>query len=281
MLNGGAANVAVFLNQGDGGFAPAPSSPFAVGPSPSAIAVGNFKTKTSVDIAVTDQGVVGATGNEVSILLNNGNGSFAVAKAYQVGNTPMALAMADYDGDGFGDLAVANQADGTVSVISNNGNGTFTAPVTLGLDGGSPQPNAIVATDLNGDGKYDLAVASNVTNDVRVFLNGSGSWSGAQGPFAVGTNPTSLVAGNFNGNAVSGLNDLAVTNKTTGTVSVLINKTSTTSPQTALFWPQATYPLNGGLVSIATGLFNADALPDLAIVNSTQKTVSILLGQCP
>ncbi|HUB06682.1 MAG TPA: VCBS repeat-containing protein [Myxococcales bacterium] len=279
IANSGDGTVSVLLNQGDGGFAPAPSSPFAVGPSPTAIVVGNFKTKTSVDLAVTDLGVVGATGNEVSILLNDGTGSFGVAKAYQVGNSPSSVTMADFDNDGFGDLAVANQIDGTVTVLSNNGNGTFATQATLPLGNGAPEPNAVIAADLNGDGKPDIAAASNVTNDVRAFLNQSGAWSGVQGPFAAGTDPTGLTAGNFSGHAASGFNDLAVANKDSGTVSLLIDTTSGAASLT--FAPQLAYPLADGLVSIATGKFNGDSLPDLAAVNNTQKAISVLLGQCP
>jgi hypothetical protein len=281
VLNSGASTVSVLLNQGnDGGFEPAPSSPYAVGKGATSIGVGHFQSKTSEDIAVTDLGLTGTT-PEVRILFNllSSSDGFQAQGGFAVGNGPSSVAVADYDADGFDDLAVANLSDGTVTTLANSGTGTFSTQSTLVLGAGNPQPNAVIAADFNGDGKIDLAVASNVSNDVRVFLNLGGSWSAMQGPFTVGTNPTSLIAGNFSGNPVSGLSDLAVANKTTGTVGVLVNQTAAAAV-TATFWPQATYALSAGLVSIGTGKFN-DAISDLAVANSTQDTVSILLGQCP
>jgi hypothetical protein len=54
-----------------------------------------------------------------------------------------------------------------VSVLFNNGDGTF-APAVDYLAGTSPQ--AVVAVDLNGDGKPDLAVA-NGGSTVSVLLD--------------------------------------------------------------------------------------------------------------
>ena len=55
----------------------------------------------------------------LSILLGTGTGSFAAASNFGVGTNPDSVAMGDFNGDGYLDLAVANAGSGTVSVLLN------------------------------------------------------------------------------------------------------------------------------------------------------------------
>ncbi len=68
----------------------------------------------------------------MSVLLNQGNGTFAAKVDYGAGTTPYSVAAADLNGDGKPDLAVANYTGGLVSVLLNNGDGTFAAKVDYG-----------------------------------------------------------------------------------------------------------------------------------------------------
>src|SRR5437016_5336925 len=68
----------------------------------------------------------------VSVLLNQGAGTFAPKVAYATGLGPFSVAVRDFDGDGKPDLAVANISSNTVSVLLNKGAGTFTAKVDYG-----------------------------------------------------------------------------------------------------------------------------------------------------
>jgi ankyrin repeat protein len=277
VANNGAATVSVLLQQGDGGFEPAPGSPDAIGGKATAIGVGHFGSLTSEDIVVTDLGVNGPSGNEISVLLNSGTGTFGASHEFSVGTKPSSLAVADFNQDGFDDVAVANSTDGTVTVLLNNGNGTFSPQATLSVGSGT-SPAGIVALSLNGGAEPDLAVSCNGTNDVRTFMNLDGGWSAMQGPFAVGTAPLGIASGDFDGDSIP---DLAVVNNdNSGTVSVLINQTAAGAP-TATFATQATYQVGSDPVGIAVALFTPGAPPDLAITNNNGNTLSVLLGQCP
>ena len=53
--------------------------------------------------------------------VGNGDGTFQAAQNFGVGLAPMAVAIADFNGDGKPDLAAANYFEGTVSVLIAGG----------------------------------------------------------------------------------------------------------------------------------------------------------------
>ena len=90
-----------------------------------------------------------------------------------------------------------------------------------------------------------------------------------QQTFAVGTHPRSVAVGDFNGD---GRPDLAVTNASDSTVSVLLGNGA------GSFGSQQTFAVGSGPFSVAVGDFNGDGRPDLAVTNDSDSTVSVLLG---
>jgi hypothetical protein len=86
--------------------------------------------------------------------------------------------VADFNGDGFPDVAVANGGSGTVSILLGNGDGTFQGAQNYGA---GPSPASIATGDFNGDGFPDLAVANNVSGvahpgTVTILINAA-DWS--------------------------------------------------------------------------------------------------------
>ena len=91
-------------------------------------------------------------------------------------------------------------------MLLGNGDGTF-QPLSRATNAVGSSPSAIMAGDFTGDGKLDLAVVNNVSNDISVLLgNGDGTFQ-PQVTYAVGLSPSAIVAGDFNGD---GRLDLAV-----------------------------------------------------------------------
>jgi hypothetical protein len=102
---------------------------YAVGSEPHSVFCADLDGDNDLDLAVTNSNYYDS---RVSILMNNGDGTFAGAINYGVGYSPKSVYCADLDGDTDLDLAVANSAGGDVSILKNNGDGTFAGAVNYG-----------------------------------------------------------------------------------------------------------------------------------------------------
>jgi hypothetical protein len=128
----------------------------------------------------------------------------------------------------------------------------------------------VAISDLNGDGKRDLAVADAGSNSVSVLLgNGAGGF-GAATSYAVGRYPDSVAIGDLNGD---GKPDLAVGNSGSSekSVSVLLGNGD------GSFRAAGNVGLGTGPTSVAIGDLNDDGIPDLAVARRAT-VVSVLLG---
>ncbi len=158
------SEVTTLFNQGGGAFAVASSQ--TIGDDTEWVAVGDFNGDGLPDLAVTVTG-----GSAVSVLLNEGGGTFAAPVSYAVGVGQQPLpqvAVGDFNGDGWLDLAVVNSGADDVSVLLNQGGGTFAAPVVFAVGHG---PIALAVGDFNGDGKPDLAVVNETDATVDILLS--------------------------------------------------------------------------------------------------------------
>ncbi len=111
-------------------------------------------------MAASDLLVIDGTGKAL-VLLNLGGGVFAAPVANNIGPNFGGVAVGDFNGDGFPDIAVVNFGDyfdpaGQVCVLPGNGDGTFRAPVAGGCVSAPDDANVVVG-DFNGDGKMDIA----------------------------------------------------------------------------------------------------------------------------
>src|SRR5262249_39493142 len=125
-------------------------------------------------------------------------------------------AVADFNGDGVPDLAVANALSPSVSVLLNRGDGTFPPPANFTVGG---NPNAVIVGDFNGDGIPDLATVNTTDNAVSVLLGvGDGTFQ-PETRYLVGSGAVALVAADFNGD---GALALATANSASNNVTVLL-----------------------------------------------------------
>src|SRR5580765_3554772 len=98
---------------------------------------------------IPDLVTVNNLSNTVSILINNGDGTFRAHLEFATGPGPTGLAAVDINKDGKMDLVVSNgQADAahSVSILLGNGEGTFQPHRDIN---GGPDPNSITLGTLN------------------------------------------------------------------------------------------------------------------------------------
>lgn len=100
-----------------------------------------------------------AAGDEISVLLGDGRGGFSAARRFPGGENPVDLALADLDGDGALDLAIANHETHYLTLLLGDGTGGFapaaSSPLAIAVE---PHPHAVRAVDLDTDGHLDLIV---------------------------------------------------------------------------------------------------------------------------
>jgi len=107
-------------------------------------------------------------GDNISILENNGNGTFQSAVNYGVGDYPVSVFCADLNGDSDLDLAVANYSSNNISILKNNGYGTFQSAINYGA---GDSLYSVFCADLDGDADLDLAVANAESDNVSILKN--------------------------------------------------------------------------------------------------------------
>ena len=244
------------------------SSNSITGKGPQSVATGDFNGDGILDMAVTN-----SLGNTVTILLGNGDGTFtATQNSPATGNKPMGVVAGDFNGDGILDLAVANSLGNTVTILLGNGDGTFTAAADSPNTGSSP--TYIAAGDFNGDGKLDLAVVNSTGSGSSMTIllgNGDGTFTAMPDSPANGYALGAVVVGDFNRD---GNLDLAVEDQT-GTLMILLGRGDGTFN---FFWNTPNQPFVYGAQNLVSADFNGDGNLDLAVVNTNENTVSILLG---
>ena len=196
---------------------------------PDSVVVGDVNGDKKLDI-VTVSGLA----KTVAVLLGNGNGMFQPAVSYPLGDLATSVVIADLNGDGIPDLAVANHtsinAPGTISVFTGIGDGTFQPAVQYNP---TVQANwALAVGDFNLDGVPDLvftSIVSNLPTQVGVMLgNGDGTFQSPRGYDAGGALPRTPALADFNGDGVL---DMVVANAGFGgNLSVLLGNPDGTYP---------------------------------------------------
>lgn len=252
----------------DAGFASARGFTFGTGGTrPVSLAAADFNSDGKADLAVANH-----DSDNVAVLLGDARGALSpsIVSPLSTGSTgAISVVTQDFNLDGAADIAVAYNQSGNLSVLLGDGRGGFTiVPVSAY----NLAPVSIAPGDFNGDHKPDLAVVR-AGNAVSVVLGDGGgvlTVVSTTGTGGVGAN--GLATADFNRD---GKLDVAVPNVNSGDVSVLAGdgRGGLGAVPGSPFGSGGSFPN-----SVATGDFNGDVKPDVAVTNHRTGDVSVLLG---
>ena len=209
-------SITVFPNDGTGIFEILDKAAvgYGSGNGPRSIITADFNSDGYDDIATANE-----VSNDVSVLINDGKGTFSDAVAYDAGTSPSGVVAGDLDGDDDKDLAVANEDSDDASVLKNNSDATFDAAVGYGSGNG---PRSIVTGDIDGDGDRDLVVANEDSDNVSILKNNGDATFDAAVGYGSGNGPRSVCLTDLDGD---GDLDVATANAESDDVSILLNET--------------------------------------------------------
>ena len=215
------------------------------------------------------------TTGSVTVLAGSATGfQAAVAKAYPVGLNPLAIIVADFNVDGWLDVATANAGANTVSILLNDKQGNFLPAVniTTGL-----LPASLAAADFNSDSIPDLIVANRNSAGISLLL-GDGSGGFTASLLGIAANPRSVMALDVNGD---GKQDVVILQENNGVITVLPGNGNGT------FAARINNLIGERAFDYVTTDFNRDGKPDLVLTqyaapnslgDETQNRISLYYG---
>ena len=278
------SSISILLNNDNGNFTVAPGSPIKLATNeqaPAAIASAIFRaTDVTHLVQPADLVIANSGSNTVSVLLGSQNfdGTFieAPGSPFTVGTKPSAVVIADFNGDGILDFAVANQGDNSISVFQGDSLGNFKpfpkSPFILPT--ADKGPIAMLSAQFDNSGKPEIAVLNATSQTIGIFqasFNSAfdGTFAELSGsPISTDVDPVAFAAGDLN---ADGFADLAIVNQSANAVTVLLNDGS------GVFAPALGSPLQTATTpaGVAIADFTNDGLGDIAVTNNGASTLGV------
>jgi hypothetical protein len=264
--------IAVALGDGSGAFAAAQQYDTGPGTFPKYAQLVDVDADGVLDIVSANQ--ESTSGLDVSVLRGAGDGTFAAPETYEACQNPHEVEVADFDGDGVRDIAVACWGGDVVALLDGVGDGTFGPPV---MHPGGNAGHSLVSADFDGDGHLDLAVAAYQSDSAAVLINDGAGGFEAPVLYPAGTGPHNIQLTDLD---ADGVPDLLVTAELSDAASVLYGSADGTFEPAVQFdvahRPKAAYAADidgDGVLDIVTANTHGN-YPD----GTTPTSVSILYG---
>jgi hypothetical protein len=216
VVNYNSNNVGILLGYGNGEFADQIDYSIGSDTGPWSIAVGYLNDDNQLDIAV-----VNYDSNTIAILIAANVEPGAQQNIPIInGSSPSAIGVGDFNNDTQLDIVVTNYNTNNIYILLGN-DGEIFIPFKIYSTGVGSNPQDVTTGDLNNDGRLDIIVVNNGTDNLVVFLGyGNGNFINQMTySTGLGSNPSWVRVGDFNGDNQL---DIAVANAGTDNVLVLL-----------------------------------------------------------
>ncbi|POZ50402.1 FG-GAP repeat domain-containing protein [Methylovulum psychrotolerans] len=227
-----------------------------VGDAPLSITASDLNNDGKTDLLTAN-----LVDNTLSVLMGNGDGSFADKQDYPTTSFPDSALVGELNNDGKPDVAVLGAH---LAISLGNGDGTFTDKTSYPI---SPYTNVLKMADLNNDSKTDLLAFAPNTKTLSIYLGYGNGYFMPKADLLIGTSLFGLGDINHDGKT-----DLVIPSGTA--LQVMLGKGD---GQFELIQTALTLRFNSAAIELAQ--LNADAYTDVVLTDSLHKTVNIFLGQ--
>ena len=243
--------------------------------APVTVAVGGLNAASSVSFTPTFSGdtapITGST--------------LAAGQNLSAASGPHRTVIADLDGDGWPDLAIAHAYAHSMSLFRNLAQGQPLNPAMFGarvdlpsIGGSSDNPYGFIAADVDADGKLDLVFADRVNNRVGIYRNiaapGTLTTNSFSAPlyFNTGSDPRYVRVADLDRD---GRPDIVTCNVGNGTISILPNTGSAGVLDASTFASRFDLVADVGAYDVAIADLDGDMRLDLAVANQNSFTISL------
>ncbi|CAF1238509.1 unnamed protein product [Adineta ricciae] len=240
---------------------------------PYALTTGDLNNDNRLDIIIANFGT-----NEIHLVFFNSSNTIQETLIISTGvnSHPSSVAVADFNSDGFVDIAVSNYDNRLDAIVVSNDTGSI--ELLKGYFAGFPSyathdvkynSTTVAVNDLNHDGILDMIVLSRASNMMMISLGyGNGSF---QSPtfYSTSSNPYSLAIGDFNNDTNI---DIVVANRNSHNICVYLGNDDGT------LGTPSNYSTGSEPAFVALGDFNNDDRLDIVVANFGNNSVSVFLG---
>ena len=257
---------------------------FATGVNSFQVASGDLDGDGKPDLIVTN-----FSSNTISVFRNtSASGSITFATKVDIAgaglygvNAPYGIAISDLDGDGKPDFVVTNSGypSSSVSIFRNtssSGSIAFESPIDFAT---GLYSSGVAVSDIDGDGKPDIAITNAGNNTLSILRNISlpgsitSSSFNAKVDISSGAEPEGIAISDVDGD---GKPDLIVTNQFDQTVSVFRNTSSSGTITAGSLASAVHFAAGSGAYTVVLGDVDGDGRPDLVVGNAYSNAFTVL-----
>lgn len=238
---------------------------YVAGTAPAYVAVGQLDGyDNGADLVISNQ-----NSDNLSVLLNKGDGSFQAATNYSVGKLPAAVALGDFTGLGRRDIVVALSGQDAIALLYNKGNGEFQEPQRIPT---VAAPGSLAVADFNRDGRDDLLIASISQTQATLLLSQDDDDFAAPQTLDLGYVPFFATAADVNHDGKPDFVTCPWQRTGPTQLGVYLGQGDGKFDEPKRFYAgQNAY-------QVAAGDFNRDGKLDLAVANNFSRGAHVLLG---